>query len=55
MAINHIDYNCGQTITTVGYREIIFGLRKDKKVTFEDDMTNMKNEMNHNLLAQTFE
>ena len=30
-------------------------LRKDKKVTFEDDMPNMKNEMDHNLLIQTIE
>ena len=28
-------------------------LRKEKKVTFEDDMPNMKTDMNHNLLEQT--
>ena len=32
-----------------------FRLIKEKKVTFEDDMLNMKTEMNHNLLTQTIE
>ena len=30
-------------------------LGKGKKFTFEDDMPNMRTEMNHNLLAQTIE
>ena len=30
-------------------------LRKEKKITFEDDITNMKTEMNHNLLTQIIE
>ena len=30
-------------------------LRKEKKVTFEDDMPNMKTKTNHSLLAQTTE
>ena len=30
-------------------------LRKNRKVTFEDDLTNIKTEMNHNLLTQTIE
>ena len=29
--------------------------RKEKKVTFEDDMPNMKTEMNENLLTQKIE
>ena len=30
-------------------------LRKEKNVIFEDDMPNIKTEMNHNLLTQTIE
>ena len=32
-----------------------FKLIKQKKVTFEDDITNMKTKMNHNLFSQTIE
>ena len=36
-------------------RNNICKLRKEKKFTFEDDIPNMKIEMNHNLLTQTIE
>ena len=61
---NLIFQNCGEQAESITL-EIIephwdnnksyLHLRKEKKVTFEDNMPNMKTDINHNVLTQTSE